>query len=210
METKQSDTQSSCRIRTHRKWADRLVRGRFPGWMWSLSTSSTDARADECRAQRRRRTNGDDSPSRTARVVAAEGGCCRVALQHGEELREALEARNAVTVCGWMDGTCLRRVRAEVDRRHQGAIFEAVELKQEGGVPPGPPSLPRVDTAGAERCSVEEKGAADTAAERLQGMTDGISLSGLSSLPRTVHRMQSLRWQDSNCARQERKPTAIW
>ena len=151
--------------------------------MWSLSTSSTDARADECRAQRRRRTNGDDSPPRTARVVAAEAE--RVALQHGEELREALEARNAVTVCGWMDGTCLRRVRAEVDRRHQVAIFEAVDVEQGGGVPPGPPPVPPVDTAGAERCSVEEKGAADTAAERLQRMTDGISLSGLSSLPRT-------------------------
>ena len=132
-----------------------------------------------------------------------------MALQHGEELREALEAKNAVAVCGWMDGTCLRRVRVEVDRRHQGAIFEAVEVKQGGSVPPGPPPLPPVDTAGAERCSVEEKGAADTAAEHLQRMTDGISLSGLSSL----HRMQGgcgLRWQDSSCARQERKPTAIW
>ena len=161
----------------------------FLAWMWSLSTSSMDARADECRAQRRRRTNGDDSPPRTARTVVAEGllwtATERMALQHGEELREALEARNAVAVCGWMDGTCLRRVRVEVDRRHQGAIFEAVDVNQGGSVPPGPPPLPPVDTAGAERCSVEEKGAADTAAEHLQRMNDGISLSGVSSLPRS-------------------------
>ena len=83
-----------------------------------------------------------------------------------------------------MDGWDVPTTRAcgGVDRRHQGAIFEAVDVIS---VPPGPPALPPVDTAGAERCRVEEKGAADTAAEHLQRMTDGISLSGLSSLPRS-------------------------
>ena len=106
--------------------------------MWS--TSSMDARADARRAQRRR-TNGDSPRSRVA-PLAAEGlpwtAAERVALQRGEDLREA-EARNAVAVCGWMDGMCLRRVR--VDRRHQGAIYEqvVVDVKQGGDVPPGPP-----------------------------------------------------------------------
>ena len=81
--------------------------------MWS--TSSMDARADARRAQRRR-TNGDSPRSRVA-PLAAEGllwtAAERVALQRGEDLKEA-EARNAVVACGWMDGMCLRRVREEV------------------------------------------------------------------------------------------------
>ena len=80
--------------------------------MWS--TSSMDVRADARRAQRRR-TNGDSPRSRVA-PLAAEGlpwtAAERVALQRGEDLRE-VEARNAVTVCGWMDGMSLRRVREE-------------------------------------------------------------------------------------------------